>query len=228
MAEHSNASNHHGYYRQGPPADGPSPLGWRGYGNCAFCYSEDTVWQHDLNRSLTAFRTLNGSGSVRGTSHKLCERCERLYSQGDYGALARLEQTTPWSHDDDLAALLVAIAAFCRADRGSLPLAVPQFPLGFEPWEEFTGASWLFDLWPEEHRMVLAETRRPQIDDDPDAQIELLASPWPSLNLKEALIVLWRWAERDWDPEVTPDPYLTRVPEALTWTEDQATGLLEE
>jgi hypothetical protein len=229
MAEPDDAPHHHGFFRhEAPLPDGPSPLGWRGYGTCVFCQSSDTVWQHDLNRSLAAFRTLHGSGSTCSTSLPLCERCEALYNDGDYGALAQLRQAQPWYQDDTLAGLLVGIAAVCRADRGPRPLAVPEFPAGFEPWDQLTGAEWMFDLWPEQHRRTVAETRRPQLDDDSGAQIQLLASPWPSLTLRDALNMLFRWAELDWDPEVTADPYPSRVAEALTWTDQQAKTFLDE
>src|SRR3954447_22894079 len=94
-------SNHHALFRHdAPPPDGPSPLGWRGYGTCAFCLSGDTVWQHDLNRSRAAFRTVHGSGSTWALWLKLCEPCEGLYNDGDYATLARLKQAQPWSKDD--------------------------------------------------------------------------------------------------------------------------------
>jgi hypothetical protein len=229
MAESDDVTYQRGFFSQdAPPPDGPSPLGWRGYGTCAFCLSGDTVWQHDLNRSLVAFRTLGGSGSTLATALTLCDGCEALYNDGNYGELARLWQAQPWYRDDTVAGRLVGIAALCRADRGPRTLAVPDFPPGFEPWDQFTGAEWMFDLWPQQHRMIIAETRRPQLDDDPNAQIQLLGSPWPSLTLQDALNVLFRWAELDWDHRTTADPYPSRVPEALSWTDQEAKAFLDE
>ncbi len=229
MAEGDHEPHRHAFfYHEPPPPDGPSPLGWRGYGTCVFCRSDDTFWQHDLNRSLATFRNLHGTGNIWGTALTLCERCEGLYNEADYGALARLWQGQPWYQDDTLAGLLVGVAAFCRADRGPRLLAVPDFPPGFEPRDQLTGADFLYDLWPEQHRMSVPETRRPQLDEEPDARVQLLRSPWPSLSLAEALRVLFRWAERDWDRETTPDPYPSKVTEALGWTDDEARAFLAE
>ncbi|WP_375504630.1 hypothetical protein [uncultured Jatrophihabitans sp.] len=197
------------------PPDGPSPLGRRGYGSCTFCHSSDTVWQHDLNASLCRFRTMFGKGKVWSTSHKVCDRCEHLYNASEYAALARLQTTNPPSYDDELADHLIGLAAFCRADRGPRELEQPDFPPGFEPWEEYTGADFVFGVWPEERRAVVDG-------------VELVASPWPSLDLTAVFRVLWTWAERDKPDEVTATLMIARVAEVLAWPETNALSWLAE
>jgi hypothetical protein len=193
--------------------DGPSSLGRRGYGNCTFCQSPDTVWQHDLNASLSSFRTMYGKGTIWGNSHKLCDRCEQLYNAGEYAALARLQTGDPPSHEDELADHLIALAAFCRADRGPRELELPSFPPGFEPWEEYTGAEFVFGIWPEHRRAVVDG-------------VELDSSPWPSVDLNTVFRVVWSWAERDRSLDVAVAR--AAAAEALQWPESRALAWLAE
>jgi len=207
-------------------SDAPSPLGWRGYGECVFCRSVDTVWQHDLHTGRSSFRTTFGKGHSWGLGQALCQRCEELYNSGDYGALAQFQTEEPPTHDAERVDHLIGLAAFCRADRGARALPEPSFPDGFEPLAEFTGADWVIDAWPEDRRLSVAETRSPQIDDDPLGRIWLVASPWPSLRLRDVFRVLWRWAERDADTAATSGLLRSRVAEALTWTDAHALAFL--
>lgn len=184
-------------------SDAPSPLGWRGYGQCAFCRSVDTEWQHDLRAGRSSFRTTSGKGHIWGAVQVLCQRCEELYNSGDYGALAQLQTDEPPAHEAELVDHLIGVAAFGRADQGARALPEPNFPDGFEPLGEHTGADWVVDVWPEDRRISGAETRSSRIDDDPQGRIWLVASPWPSLRLRDVFSALWRWTERDSDADVT-------------------------
>jgi hypothetical protein len=194
-------------FRHEVQPDGPSSLGRRGSGTCTFCQSVDTVWQHDLNASSSTFRTLFGKGSIWGNSQRLCDRCEQLYNAGDYAALARLQTADPPSHQDELADNLIGLAAFCRADRGPRELQLANFAPGFEPWAEYTGADFVFGVWPEHRRTVFLG-------------VELIASPWPSLDLAAVFRVVWSWVERDRSLDVTV--MTARAAEALAWSEAQA------
>lgn len=188
--------------------DEPLPLGRRHYGRCTFCESPDTVWQHDLNTSLCTFRTMFDKGTVWASSQKLCEQCEQLYNAGEYAGLARLQTGQPPYNTDELNDHLIGLAAFCRADRGARELEQPDFPPGFEPWEEFTDADFVFGIWPEQRRMVVNG-------------VELVASPWPSLELTAVFSLLWSWVERDRDHEITESVIIGRAAEALGWPESQ-------
>ena len=205
---------HSGFPAEDGPLDGPAPLGRRGYGRCAFWQSSDTVWQHDLDGSLNGFRTMFGKGTVWSTSLKVCDRCEQLYNAADYAALARLETAEPASYADELADHLIGLAAFCRADRAVRELERPAFPPGFEPWEEYTGADFVFGVWPE-HRRALVDG------------VELIASPWPSLDLTDVFRVLWTWAERDRDETLTPPLMAVRAAETLAWPQARALEWLD-
>lgn len=199
--------------REESPPDGVEPLGRRGYGACLFCQSPDPVWQHDLDMSLSRFRTMFGKGKIWGSAQTLCDRCERLYNAGEYAALARFQTAQPPSHGDELADHLIGLAAFCRADRRVREREQTDFPPGFEPWEEFTGADFVFGVWPE-HRRVLLDG------------VELVASPWPSLELSDVFRVLWTWADRG--RTVTYASRAARVEQALGWPEETALGWLAE
>lgn len=194
------------------PAE-PEPLGRRGYGKCLFWQSSDPVWQHDLDMSLSSFRTMFGKGTIWGSSQTLCDRCEQLYNTGEYAALARFQTAQPPSYGDELADHLIGLAAFCRADRRVRELAQTDFPPGFEPWAAFTGADFVFGVWPE-HRRVLLDG------------VELVASPWPSLDLAAVFRVLWSWSERG--RNVTHASTVARVEEALAWPEETALAWLAE
>lgn len=222
--------NAHGPYSSyEDPPDGPSPLGWAGSGRCLFCQSRDTVWQHDLNASLATYRTLYGKQHVWGGGQTLCDRCEDLYSQHEYAELARLRTTDQPAYDDELADQLAALVAFARSDRGPRRLPEPDFPVGYRPIGELTGAEWLFDLWPVEWRMTVAETRSPQVDDNPGAVIQLVSSPWPSLTLDEVFRILWTWVEQDKGRLEMPEMQAVmpaRAAELLGWPEAKAVDYL--
>jgi hypothetical protein len=116
-----------------------------------------------------------------------------------------------------------------RAEPGPGPDTVPGVrdlrALGFLPLEEHTGAGWVAQLWPEQDRRSVPETRPSWLNDfDSDARLWLLRSPWPSLTLGDSLNVLWTWAERDHPhpPNINIDVHRERVAEALTW--DEATA----
>lgn len=210
------------------PPDGPAPLGWAGHLDCLFCDGE-TVWQHDLTMRHRSYRTMYGDGMVWGGSLGLCVRCESLYEAGEYAELARLQTSTPPASDNELTDHLIAIAAFCRADRGARRMPEPDFPEGYRPLGELTGVGWLFDVWPVERRMVLADTQLGHPDADPDAVTQLVASPWPSLTLDDVFRALWRWVHRDrnrLDMAEMQAAEPGRAAELLRWPEEKMLGYL--
>jgi len=94
---------------------------------------------------------------------------------------------------------------------------------GFEPIEEYTGAVWVGQLWPEDHRRWVAETRPVWLNDaDSDKRLWLVRSPWSSLGLSDSLNVLWSWVERD-HAQLDTQLFRQRVSEALAWDEATAT-----
>jgi hypothetical protein len=93
---------------------------------------------------------------------------------------------------------------------------------GFEPIEEYTGAVEVARLWPEGHRRAVAETRAEWLEDaTSDGRLWLVRSPWPSLNLRDCLNVLWTWAERD-GARLDSELWRGRVSEALEWDDAAA------
>lgn len=94
---------------------------------------------------------------------------------------------------------------------------------GFEPLEEHTGAVWVGQLWPEDHRRWVAETRSAWLDDPRgEGRLWLARSPWPSLTLQDSLNVVWTWVERD-RTQLDDNLWRQRVTEALGWDETTAT-----
>jgi hypothetical protein len=92
---------------------------------------------------------------------------------------------------------------------------------GFQPIEGLTGAVWVAQLWPEDHRGWVSETRLAWLNDaDSDGRLWLVRSPWPSLDLNDTMIVLWSWAERDNTHDM--EELRRRVSEALAWNETTA------
>lgn len=110
------------------------------------------------------------------------------------------------------------------------PDVVPGVPaireLGFEPVEEYTGALWVADVWPDEHRRSVPETRDFWLTSMPETggRVWLVRSPWPSLALREVFNAMWRWAERRGDGEYDADLARSRAAEFLSWPEDRARG----
>jgi hypothetical protein len=93
---------------------------------------------------------------------------------------------------------------------------------GFEPIEAYTGACWVAQLWPDEHRRSVAETRPDWLEDPhSDGRLWLVRSPWPTLTLPDSLNVLWTWVERD-HAALDEDLWRQRVSEALSWDESTA------
>jgi hypothetical protein len=95
--------------------------------------------------------------------------------------------------------------------------------LGFEPVEEYTGAVWVADVWPEAHRRSVAETRDFWLTSMPETagRVWLVRSPWPSLTLREAFNAMWRWVERP-EVEYDPDNVRARAAEFLSLSEAEA------
>jgi hypothetical protein len=94
---------------------------------------------------------------------------------------------------------------------------------GFEPIEAYTGAIWVAQLWPDEHRRSVAETRPVSVDESHrDGRLWLVRSPWPGLSVEDSLNVLWTWVERD-HAGLDEDIWRQRVSEALDWDAPTAT-----
>jgi hypothetical protein len=93
---------------------------------------------------------------------------------------------------------------------------------GLVPIEEHTGAIWVAQLWPEDHRRWVAETRPGWLNDaDSDGRLWLIRSPWPSLSLTDCMNVLWTWSERDHAP-LDMELSRRRISEVLAWDETTA------
>jgi hypothetical protein len=91
---------------------------------------------------------------------------------------------------------------------------------GYEPVENYTGAVWVAELWPGEHRRSVPETRTSWLDDELDGRLWLVRSPWATLTLDEVFALLWRWVERD--HQLDNDIWRERVAEVLAWSQPQA------
>ena len=79
------------------------------------------------------------------------------------------------------------------------------------------------EMWPEEHRRFVAETRQSWMSLAPElsGRLWLLRAPWPSWTLRETFGAMWRWLER---PGVDHDPnfVLAGVADFLRWEESEA------
>lgn len=112
-------------------------------------------------------------------------------------------------------------------DAAEGPDAVPGVTelrrLGFEPVEELTGALLVAEMWPEEHRQFVPETRDAWLVSMPElgGRLWLLRSPWPGWTLLETFNAMWRWLERP-DAEYDADYLLAGVADFLRWDEPEA------
>ena len=95
--------------------------------------------------------------------------------------------------------------------------------LGFEPVEEYTGALWVADVWPDDHRRFVPETREYWLREMPETsgRLWLLRSPWPAWTLRDTFDAMWRWLERP-DADDDADFMLPGVADFLRWDEFEA------
>ena len=77
-------------------------------------------------------------------------------------------------------------------------------------------------LWPERDRISREALGDTEVDPD---DRWLVRSPWPSLDVREVLEVLWPWVERDPYPH-DPVDWERRVLEVFRWDEQQAVSRL--
>ena len=95
--------------------------------------------------------------------------------------------------------------------------------LGFQPVEEYTGAHLVAEMWPDEHRRFVPETREFWLEHEPElgGRLWLLRSPWPGWTLRETFDAMWRWLERP-DGAYDADYVLAGVADFLRWDESEA------
>lgn len=78
-----------------------------------------------------------------------------------------------------------------------VPGALELMRAGFEPLESLTGAAWISQVWPEDHRSKLHETRKARIIDPSDEDVWFIRSPWPGISTEDALSIVWANLPRD-------------------------------
>lgn len=106
---------------------------------------------------------------------------------------------------------------------GVVPGVAELRQLGFEPVEEYTGVLLVAEMWPDEHRRFVPETRELRLEDEPQlgGRLWLLRSPWPGWTLRETFAAMWRWLERP-EVEYDADFMLAGVADFLRWDEREA------
>ncbi|QKE82886.1 hypothetical protein [Arthrobacter sp. NEB 688] len=79
------------------------------------------------------------------------------------------------------------------------------------------------EMWPEEHRRFVPETRESWLREEPQlgGRLWLLRSPWPGWSLRETFNAMWAGLERP-DGEYDPDYVLAGAADFLRWSEGEA------
>ena len=111
-----------------------------------------------------------------------------------------------------------------RADGPDVVPGVAELrKLGFEPVEEYTGALLVAEVWPDEHRRFVPDTRQSWLEEEPQlgGRLWLLRSPWTGWTLRETFNAMWRWVERP-DVEYDGDYWLPAASDFLRWDESEA------
>ena len=111
-----------------------------------------------------------------------------------------------------------------RADGPDVVPGVAELrTLGFEPVEEYTGALLVAEMWPDEHRRFVPETRESWLENEPDlgGRLWLLRSPWAGWTLRATFNAMWRWLDRP-DAEYDREYVLAGVADFLRWDESEA------
>lgn len=86
-----------------------------------------------------------------------------------------LNGRSPLPEDDD------EVHALVIEPPESVPGAAGLLAEGFVALEGLTGATWVGEAWPEEHRRLLPETRAAWLTDLDDGKLWFVRSPWPTI-----------------------------------------------
>ena len=89
--------------------------------------------------------------------------------------------------------------------------------------EDYTGTLLVAEMWPDEHRRFVPETRELWLEQKPElgGQLWLLRSPWAGWTLQETFNAMWKWLERP-DGKYDADYVLPRLADFLRWEESEA------
>jgi len=100
---------------------------------------------------------------------------------------------------------------------------------GFTPIENLTGVFWIAEVWPEEHRRSVPETRTEWAGLQPGERVWFLRSPWAGLSVGEALSVVWTVLRRNTDVrEVDDSAWPAMAARVLAWPAERARQVLGE
>lgn len=193
--------------------DGEDPTG----PSCGICGRDAGAWLHRLDGDRARF-DVYGKPHVWASEVALCDRCERLYRDGDDEALAAVhhERTADMPAEDVAQLIRTPLAALRAADTGAIevarwlpPGAAGLAAEGFVPVEYLSGGIDVPRVWPAAHRRSVPETREGL--GDGDGLMWLVRSPWPALPVTEAVSLMWDWVEN-------PDPGTpTETHEDVEW-----------
>lgn len=197
---------------------------------CAICLNSEAKWLHSLDEDRLQFRVY-GKGHTLASRMETCERCERLYQAGEDEALVAVQHRTWEQTEQDVDEhIRKQLAVMRAADLGAtalgdwLPPGVTDLAAqGFRPIEELTGDMEVAQLWPEEHRRAVRETRREWLEDAPDGLCWLVRSPWPAIPLFEVIRLMWSHAV-----EALPDYYGKRAVRITPEMEQQHNDVLAQ
>jgi hypothetical protein len=85
---------------------------------------------------------------------------------------------------------------------------------GFEPIESLTGSTWIAEVWPDEHRRWLVETREAWLEQSTDSRVWFVRSPWQAIDAGQVISLIWAnlaGAEQNW-PTQAADLLRSAVP----------------
>jgi hypothetical protein len=204
---------------------------------CAFCDADTAEWVHQLDPAKAQF-TEYGKGHVWASNVAFCERCEQLYRAGEDEELVHL-QVGDWDGSAEAIdeTIRKPLAVFREADQGPVrlddllpPGAAELRAAGFMPVEMLTGEFEIAGVWPWQHRRSLPETREDWVEDAVDGRFWLVRSPWPSVDVRDVVRLLWPWVEarEGRNPYRDQQQHLELVRQFLSLDEDSVRKMLSE
>jgi hypothetical protein len=135
---------------------------------CALCERRPARWSHQLDPARSEFRVA-GKGHIWGSPIALCDVCSGLVRAGDADGLCA---ASPDAEPDAIRALVAADLGAVDLDELRPTGARELVEEGYVPLGNITGADFLGDAWPADHRRQAGGEW-------------FVRSPWPDLDLAD-------------------------------------------
>jgi hypothetical protein len=109
----------------------------------------------------------------------------------------------------------------------TVPGAAELVDEGFVALGRLTGGTWFVEVWPEEHRRALPETRSVLLADNANAKVWFVRSPWPSISPTHVVSLVYASQTRTPGMRLDEARAILQLDEVEAGRQLQARGLLD-